>query len=116
MKISNLFEKCNGENNMATTKEYRDYILEQLNTLDHITCKAMMGEYILYYDGIYFGGICDNRLLVKIVNSNKKYNLQKQEPYPGAKPMYLVVDVDNNDVLKQIVIDTCKGLKNKRNS
>lgn len=65
---------------MATTKEYKDFILEQLELLDNITCKAMMGEYLLYYNNILFGGIYDNRLLVKIVNSNKKYNMRERRP------------------------------------
>ena len=96
---------------MATTKDYRDFILEQLNILDNITCKSMMGEYLLYYNGILFGGIYDDRLLVKIVNSNKKYNMQESIPYESAKPMYLVDDVDNQEVLRDIVLDTCKDLK-----
>ena len=96
---------------MATTKDYKDYILEQLNLLDNITCKSMMGEYLLYYNGVLFGGIYDDRLLVKIVDSNKKYNMQESIPYENAKPMYLVEDVDNQEVLRDIVLDTCKGLK-----
>ena len=96
---------------MATTKDYRDYILEQLNLLDNITCKSMMGEYLLYYNGLLFGGIYDDRLLVKIVDSNKKYNMQESIPYENAKPMYLVDDVDNQEVLRDIILDTCKGLK-----
>ena len=96
---------------MATTKDYRDFILEQLNLLDNITCKSMMGEYLLYYNGVLFGGIYDDRLLVKIVDSNKKYNLQESIPYGNAKPMYLVDDVDNQEILRDIVLDTCKGLK-----
>ena len=96
---------------MATTKDYRDFILEQLNTLDNITCKSMMGEYLLYYNGILFGGIYDDRLLVKIVDSNKKYNMQEAIPYKNAKPMYLVDDVDNQETIRDIVLDTCKGLK-----
>jgi TfoX/Sxy family transcriptional regulator of competence genes len=96
---------------MATTKEYRDFILEQLNILDNITCKSMMGEYLLYYNGLLFGGIYDDRLLVKIVDSNKKYNMQESIPYESAKPMYLVDDVDNQEVLRNIVLDTCKDLK-----
>ena len=99
---------------MATTKEYKDFVLEQLNLLDTITCKSMMGEYLLYYNGILFGGIYDNRLLVKIVNSNKKYDMQEQIPYESAKPMYLVDDIDNKEVLKEIVIETCKGLPIKK--
>ena len=96
---------------MATTKDYRDFILEQLSLLDNITCKSMMGEYLLYYNGLLFGGIYDDRLLVKIVDSNKKYNMQESIPYESAKPMYLVDDVDNQELLRSIVLDTCKNLK-----
>ena len=99
---------------MSTTKEYRDFVLEQLNLLDTITCKSMMGEYLLYYNGVLFGGIYDNRLLVKIVNSNKKYDMQEQIPYESAKPMYLVDDIDNKETLRDIVLDTCKDLLSKK--
>ena len=96
---------------MATTKDYRDFVLEQLNLLDNITCKSMMGEYLLYYNGVLFGGIYDDRLLVKIVDNNKKYNMQESIPYDGAKPMYLVDDVDNQKILRDIILDTYKDLK-----
>ena len=84
---------------MATSKEYKEFILEQLGLLDNITCKAMMGEFLLYYNNVLFGGIYDNRLLVKIVDTNKKYSMQEQIPYETAKPMYLVDDVDNQELL-----------------
>lgn len=74
-----------------------------------------MGEFLLYYDGILFGGIYDDRLLVKIVDSNKQYNMQEQLPYDGAKPMYLVDNVDDKELLKEIVIETCKSLPIKKN-
>ena len=96
---------------MATTKDYRDFVLEQLKLLDNITCKSMMGEYLLYYNGVLFGGIYDDRLLVKIVNNNKKYKMQESIPYDGAKTMYLVDDIDNQELLKDIVLDTYKDLK-----
>ena len=96
---------------MATTKDYRDFILEQLNLLENISYKTMMGEYLLYYNGILFGGIYDDRLLVKIVDNNKKYNMQESIPYESAKPMYLADDVDNQEVLRDIVLDTCKDLR-----
>lgn len=99
---------------MATTKDYRDFVLEQLSLLNNITCKSMMGEYLLYYNGVLFGGIYDDRLLVKIGFSNKKYNMQESIPYDGAKPMYLVDDIDNQENLKEIVIDTCKDLPIKK--
>ena len=94
---------------MATTKDYRDFILEQLSLLDNITYKSMMGEYLLYYNGLLFGGIYDDRLLVKKVDNNKKYNMVDAIPYEGAKTMYLVEEVDNMDILKDIVLDTCEG-------
>ena len=96
---------------MASSKEYLDYCLEQLRTLDNITFKRMMGEFLLYYEGTLFGGIYDDRLLVKIVDTNKKYNMEEETPYDGAKNMYLVSDIDDNLKLKEIVLDTVKGLK-----
>ena len=95
---------------MATTKDYKDYVLEQLDLLNNVTCKPMMGEYLLYYNGVLFGGIYDNRLLVKITNNNSKYNMKESIHYEGAKPMYLV-DSDDKDLLKSIVIDTYNDLK-----
>ena len=62
---------------MATSKEYKDFILEQLDLLDNITCKAMMGEFLLYYNDVLFGGIYDNRLLLKKVDTNKGLSIKK---------------------------------------
>ena len=94
---------------MASTKEYRDYVLEQLSD-NNITCRPMMGEYLLYYDGVLFGGIYDDRLLVKKTDSNSKCNMDESIPYTNAKPMYLV-DTDDIDTLKEIVLNTYEGLK-----
>lgn len=99
---------------MATSKDYKEFVIEQLELLDNITCRAMMGEYLLYYNSILFGGIYDNKLLVKIVQSNKKYNMSEQIPYKNAKPMYLVDDIENKEILKEIVIETCKDLPIKK--
>lgn len=48
---------------MASTKEYLDYVLEQLSELEEITYSAMMGEYIIYYREKIVGGIYDNRFM-----------------------------------------------------
>ena len=93
-----------------TTKDYKDYILEQLNILDNITYKSMMGEYLLYYKNVLFGGIYDNRLLIKMVENNKKYNMQESIPYDKAKPMYLVNDIENKEKLREIILDTYSDL------
>lgn len=96
---------------MASSKDYKDYILEQLNLLEDITYKAMFGEFMLYYKGIYFGGIFDNRFMVKNVSTNKKYGLTLDLPYPNAKEMYLVENIEDKDFLKALVLDTVRGLK-----
>ena len=95
---------------MSTTKEFKDYIIDELSLLDNITYKPMMGEYLLYYNETLFGGIYDDRLLIKIVDNNKKYNMKEAIPYKNAKEMYLVDEVDNKELLKEIVIDTYNGL------
>ena len=95
---------------MASTKEYRDYILEQLSEATDISCRPMMGEFLLYSAGILFGGIYDDRLLVKIVPENEQYGMPESIPYDGAKPMYLVEDIDNKEKLAEIVEATMKGL------
>ena len=85
-----------------------------MSVLDSITYKPMMGEYLFYYQGILFGGIYDDRFLIKIVDSNKKYSMKKAIPYEGGKDMYLVQDIDNPDILREIIIDTCKDLKKNK--
>ena len=90
---------------MASTKEYLDFVLEQLTGLDEISCRAMMGEYILYYRGRIFGGIYDDRLLVKPVPTAVKLmpDATMDLPYDGAKEMILMDDVDNRDFLCELV-------------
>ncbi|MBO7449970.1 MAG: TfoX/Sxy family protein [Clostridiales bacterium] len=90
---------------MASTKEYLDFILEQLSGLDDIKSRAMMGEYILYYRDKIFGGIYDNRLLVKPVPSAIKLmpDAEMELPYEGAKEMLLVDDVDNSEFLCKLI-------------
>lgn len=86
---------------MASSKEYLELILEQVSELDNISYKSMMGEFIIYYDGKIIGGIYDDRLLVKPVQSAINYmpNAVYELPYNGAKEMLLVDDVDNKEFL-----------------
>ena len=94
---------------MASTKDYLNYILEQASSIN-LTFKKMMGEYLLYLNGTLIGGIYDDRLLVKIVENNKKYNMKEAIPYPNAKMMYLVSEVDSKETLVNILEDTYEGL------
>ncbi len=86
---------------MSSSKEYLNYILEQLAPLEEITYRPMMGEYILYYQGKVVGGIYDDRLLVKPVKSAVAYlpAAPRELPYDGAKEMLLVEDVDDKALL-----------------
>ena len=90
---------------MASSKEYLDFILEQLSELDDISYRAMMGEYILYYRGKIIGGIYDDRFLVKPTKSALAMmpNAEMELPYDGAKEMLLVDDVDNKEFLRELL-------------
>lgn len=90
---------------MASRKEYLDFVLEQLSSLEGISSRAMMGEYILYYRGKVFGGIYDDRLLVKPTPAalSRMPDAPRELPYPGAKEMLLVEDVDNRAFLEDLV-------------
>ena len=86
---------------MASSKEFLQFILEQLSELEEITYRAMMGEFIIYYRGKIVGGIYDDRLLVKPVKSAISYmsTVSYELPYEGAKEMLFVDEVDNKEFL-----------------
>ncbi|MBQ9593874.1 MAG: TfoX/Sxy family protein [Lachnospiraceae bacterium] len=90
---------------MASSKEYLDFILDQLSGLDDVSSRAMMGEYILYYRGKVIGGIYDDRFLVKPVKAALAMmpDAEFEVPYEGAKEMLLVDDVENRDLLRALV-------------
>ena len=90
---------------MASSKEYLDFILEQLSELDEITYRAMMGEYIIYYRGKVIGGIYDDRFLVKNIKAAADLmpEVTLELPYDGAKEMLLVDDVENKGFLRELL-------------
>lgn len=89
---------------MTSSKEYLEYILEQLSNLDDITQRAMMGEYIIYYRGKIVGGIYDDRFLVKPVKSAMEMmpEANMELPYEGAKEMVLVDNVEDKEFLRDL--------------
>ena len=89
---------------MATSKEYMDFVSDQLAELEGITVKSMMGEYIIYYHGKIVAYLCDNRFLVKPVPSAVKMmpDAKFESPYDGAKDMLLVENVDDKDFLTEL--------------
>lgn len=104
---------------MATKKEYIGFILEQLSDLDGISCRMMMGEYIIYYKGKIAAYVCDDRLLVKPVDAAKRYIPDGifEPPYEGAKDMLLVENVDDPKYLKglfEAIYDELPAPKQKK--
>lgn len=89
---------------MASSKDFLEFVLEQLSALPDITYRAMMGEFIIYYHGKIVGGIYDNRLLVKPLDSVFKIipKATMEIPYNGGKPMIMIPDVENTEILKQV--------------
>ena len=89
---------------MAASKEYLNYILDQLSGLSDITYKQMMGEYIIYYKGKIAAYVCDDRLLVKPVPSAIKMmpEAEFEPPYDGAKDMLRVENVDDREFLAEL--------------
>ena len=89
---------------MASSREYLTFVLDQLSGLNEVTYRGMMGEYILYYRGRIAGGIYDDRLLVKPVPAALAFmpDAPRELPYPGAKEMLLVEDVDDADFLQDL--------------
>ena len=87
---------------MPSSKEYLDYVLDLLRLLPDIHFKKMMGEYLLYQGDVLFGGIYDNRFLLKDKPALRELGLKEQIPYPGAKPM-LLVDIEDAEAVAGLV-------------
>ena len=103
------------DNVLATTKDYLQYLLDQLSDLEGITYRQMMWEYILYYRWKIIGWVYDNRLLLKPTDKVKEliHELEMQIPYPWAKPMIYVDNVDNSDYLQELLVETYNELYEK---
>lgn len=89
---------------MASSKDFLDFVLEQLSGLPDVDYRAMMGEYIIYYRGRVIGGIYDNRFLVKPTASALKImpNAHMEIPYPKGRPMIMICDIENPEFLKRL--------------
>ena len=95
---------------MASSKDYLGYVLELLRETRGITYKRMMGEYMLYKEDILFGGVYDNRFLIKKTKSLENSGLKEQIPYPSAKSM-LLIDSEDPDEIKRLVLLAINDLK-----
>lgn len=104
---------------MASDKEYCDFILDQLNGLEGLQSRAMMGEFLFYVRGRIVGGLYDDRLLVKAVPAacERLPEAPEEIPYPGAKPMLLVENVDDREAMQALfsaIADALPAPKSRR--
>lgn len=95
---------------MASSLDYLEYVLDLLREVNGITYKKMMGEFMLYKDGLLFGGVYDNRFLIKKTKSLEGKGLREQIPYPSAKPMFLV-DIEDPREIEELLSLAIKDLK-----
>lgn len=89
---------------MASSKEYLDFIMDQLSDLEGVSYRKMMGEYVIYYLGKVIGGIYDDRFLVKQTAAAREMMpfAEKEFPYEGGAEMLLVDEVDDRGFLKDL--------------
>ena len=101
---------------MASSKEYLEFVLEQLSGIQGISHRAMMGEYLIYCRGKVIGGIYDDRFLVKATDSARRQlpDAVSELPYQGAREM-LLADVDDRELLNRIVPAIADDLPMPRN-
>ena len=89
---------------MATSKEFLNYFTETLSSVEGITYRAMMGEYVLYFNGKVIGGIYDNRVLIKDIPSARRLlpEAELQLPYEGAKLMIYLEDLEDAELVRSL--------------
>lgn len=98
---------------MASTQDYVDYILEQIENAGVITYRKMFGEYALYSDKKVVALICDNQLFIKPTAGGKAFigNVNEAPAYPGAKMSFLIEDnLDNSEWISELIRITSKEL------
>ena len=100
---------------MASSKEYLEYVLEQLRDIEDISCRQMMGEYILYHEGKIFGGIYDDRFLVKDTETARSIipDAERQLPYEGAREM-LAADIDDRELMNRLIPAISGDIKERK--
>ncbi len=90
---------------MASSKEYLEYVLEQLSGVEGLRYRPMMGEYLIYCRNKVVGGIYDDRLLIKATKSAQALlpDVPQELPYPGGKQMLLVTEMENKSLLQELL-------------
>ena len=97
---------------MATSREFAEYVTEQLQAAGRVTCRTMFGEYGLFCGRKFFGVICDNMLFLKITEAGRQVcpGLPEQPPYEGARNYFLIEETEDRELLARLVTATCEEL------
>lgn len=98
---------------MASSAEYLDYVLDLLADVPEVSHRKMMGEYLLYASGKLFGGIYDDRFLVKSTASSRASLAVSATPYEGAAEM-LLVDMEDKAAVAALVMGMLQELPEPR--
>ncbi len=98
---------------MASSEEYLNYVIDLLREVPAVSHRKMMGEYLLYSEGILFGGIYDDRFLLKDVPAARNAFPQEQTPYEGAASM-LLVDSENSAFVAKVIASMVPQLLKKK--
>ena len=97
---------------MASTPEFVEFVAEQLADAGAITYRKMFGEYGVYCNGKFFACVCNNQFFVKITEAGKEFmpDGETAPPYEGARPYFLIDELDDREFLKELVQRTCAAL------
>lgn len=97
---------------MSSSQEFVQYVADQISEAGLITFRKMFGEYGMYCDGKIFALICDDQFFVKITQKGKQLapSFEESPPYEGAKPYFLIEDLDDREFLTEFVRETCREL------
>lgn len=103
---------------MSCSMEFVQYVCEQLQGCGDITYRRMFGEFGFYVDGVYIGAACDNQLFIKVTDAGKKMIKDPVygEMYPGAKPSFLIENLQDKELLEKLVLATRNALVKKKKS
>ncbi len=97
---------------MASSREFVEYVMEQLRNAGPVTYKKMFGEYGLFCGRKFFGVVCDDTLFIKITEAGRTVcpGLSEEPPYEGARNYFLVEEIDDGEFLTRLVTATCEAL------
>ena len=95
---------------MATDQEFIEFIIDQISGVKGISCRKMFGEYAVYCEGKVVALVADNQLFVKPTAGGRAFlgEVVEAPAYPGAKPSFLIDDIDDRDRLCELIRITTK--------